>query len=84
MEDEGNVIKCGDLHVEGNAPDDTQPPGGNSHGASVDIVGSSSGNRRSSDHPGGSGVDDEAKDGEFWFGNACPIVEEFPNQDVVM
>lgn len=84
MENEGNVIKPGDLHVEGNALDDAQPPSGNSHGASVDIAGSSSDNCHSSDHPGGCSVDDEAKAGEFWFGNACPVVEEFMDQDVVM
>lgn len=74
------------MYVEGGAPGDTQPPGGSTHGASVSIAiaGSSSGTHLTSDPPCGNKAGDEAKNGEIWHGNAYPVVEEHPDQDVVM
>ena len=48
------------------------------------LASSSSGTRQVLDPPGGSADGDVAKDGEIWYGNACPVVEESLDQDVPM
>lgn len=84
--DAGKVEGCGEQHDEGGDPGDTQPPGSSSHGDSISraIASSSSGTHQSSVPPSGSGAGDVARDEEIWHGNACPVVEEHPDRDVVM
>lgn len=78
MAEEDKADEHGDQHEEGDNHNNRRPPGGNSLGANValDIAGCSSGTRPSMDTLGGGGAGDVAEDGEIWYGNACPIVEE--------
>ena len=76
--DEDKVERHGDMHGQGGLPSASQPPGcmPNEVKVSVAFAGSSSGIRPELFPPDGSGVDDVERDGVFWYGNACPIVEE--------
>lgn len=86
LAEEGKADEHGGQHEEVDIPDDTQPLGGSSHGATivVHIAGSSSSTLSTMVSPGGSGAGDVARDGEIWYGNACPIVVEPLDPDILM
>lgn len=70
----------------GGAPSDNQPLGGCSHGAYVSMVseGTSSDTHPSSVLPGGSDANNMTRNDEMWYGNAPPVVEEPPNENVAI
>lgn len=78
---EGQKDELGKHHSKRCRTDDFQTPGGSSHGTFVSLFtpGCSSETRPSSPPQGGSGADDVARDGEPWFGNALPVIEEPPD-----
>lgn len=84
--DKDKVGRRGNMHGEGGIPSASQPPGGMPNEVKVlmAFAGSSSGICPESFPPDGSSVDDLERDGVFWYGNKCPVIEEPLDQDVPM
>lgn len=83
---EGKAARRGGQLEEDDTAGDTRPPGGNAHGATISmaIASSSSGTLQAMEPPDGRAEGGVAKEGEIWYGNACPVVEEPSDQDFPM